>query len=796
MKVPMKWLKEYVDINMSAEEYAARMVMTGTAVEGIDRTGAQFDNVVVGYVVSCVDHPNSDHLHICMVDVGEAEPIQIICGAPNVHAGMRVAAALDGAHLPDGKIKKGKMRGEVSMGMLCSGPELDVPAGLYPHIGDEGIIEIFEDVKPGTDVKEVFGLGDDIIDFEILANRPDCLSVWGLARESSAVLEEHFVMPEIAVEETGAGTFDDYAKVEVQDDALCPRYCARVITDVKIGPSPKWMREYLYGAGVRPINNIVDITNFVMLETGHPMHAFDLSKVKDQTIVVRRAHPGEHLTTLDGKEHVLDETMLVIADRENATGLAGIMGGEESEIVSDTASVLFECAAFERANNRVTARKLGIRTESSGRFEKGVCPATAMEALERACMLVNMLECGRVVPGAYDHYARRTEFREIDASVTRICRRIGVDVPGEAMEDILNRLYIDTTLAGDTLHCEIPAYRQDMETEADISEEVLRMYGYDHIPSTLMNAVTMPGYRNQKTVFADRVKDALVGMGLYEILNYSFVSPRWVDKLNLPADDPRRSAVTLRNPLGEDTSVMRTTLVPSMLNAVAGNLNRGISEGRLFELSKVFVPAKKPGELPAEKAALCVGCFGEDVDFYTVKNIVVWLLAKFGLTAAIEAAGDAYYHPGRRAVMTVDGVKVAALGEIHPDVAEAFDISRRAYVAEIDLDALMPMEKDFYGVKPLPRFPAVSRDIAVVVDEKVGAGTMMDVIRETAARTLEDVKLFDIYRGDKLGKGKKSVAYAITLRAPDRTLTDEEINHTMDKVLKALKDGFGAELRA
>ena len=799
MKVPMKWLKEYVDIDMPAEEYASRMVMTGTAVEGVDRTGGQFDRVVVGRVLSCVDHPNSDHLHICMVDVGGEEPLQIVCGAPNVHEGMRVAAALDGAHLPGGvKIKKGKMRGEVSMGMLCSGPELDVPAGLYPHIGDEGIIEIFEDVAPGTDVKEVFGLGDDIIDFEILANRPDCLSVWGLARESSAVLENHFVMPEIAVEEKGAGTFDDYAKVKVLDDVTCPRYCARIVTNVKIGPSPKWMREYLYGAGVRPINNIVDITNFVMLETGHPMHAFDLSKVKDQTIVVRRARVGEHLTTLDGKEHVLDESMLVIADNENATGLAGIMGGEESEIVADTASVLFECAAFERANNRVTARKLGIRTESSGRFEKGVCPDTAMEALNRACMLVNMLECGDVVPGAYDNYPRPQETKEIDASVSRICRRIGVNVPGEVMEDILNRLYIDTTLVGeDTLHCVFPAYRQDMENEADVSEEVLRMYGYDHIPSTLMNAVTMPGYRNEKLVFNDRVKAALVGMGLYEVLNYSFISPRWIEKLNLPADDPRRHAVVLRNPLGEDTSVMRTSLVPSMLNTVAANLNRGIGEGMLFELSKTFVPAGTAGELPDERNALCVGIFGGDADFYTVKNIVTWLLAKFGVTATIAAAGDAFYHPGRKAVMDVDGKQIAALGEIHPDIAEAFDISgKRVYVAEIDLDALRPLEKDFYGVKPLPRFPAVSRDIAVVVEEAVGAGAMMDAIRKAAGKTLEDVKLFDIYRGDKLGQGRKSIAYAITLRAADRTLTEEEINNTMEKVLKALNTQFGAELRA
>ncbi len=797
MKVPMKWLKEYVDINMPAEEYASRMVMTGTAVEGVEKTGEQFDKVVVGRVLTCVDHPNSDHLHICTVDVGGEEPLQIVCGAPNVHAEMNVAVALDGAHLPGGvKIKKGKMRGEVSMGMLCSGPELDVPTGLYPHIGDAGIIEITEDVKPGTDVKAVFGLGDDIVDFEILANRPDCLSVWGLARESSAVLEEHFVMPEIAVEEMGSGTFDDYAKVEVRDEELCPRYCARIITDVKIGPSPMWMREYLYGAGIRPINNIVDITNFVMLETGHPMHAFDLSKVKDQTIVVRRANAGETLTTLDGKTHQLDETMLVIADKQNATGLAGIMGGEESEIVDDTASVLFECAAFERANNRVTARKLGIRTESSGRFEKGVCPATAMEALERACMLVNMLECGKVVPGCYDNYPNPKEPVEIEASVSRICRRIGVDVPGEVMEDILNRLYIDTTVAGDTLHCEVPAFRHDMEGEADVSEEVLRMYGYDHIPSTLMNVTTMAGRQDEKTVFNNRVKDALVGMGLYEILNYSFISPRWLDHLGLADNDPRRNVVKLRNPLGEDTSVMRTTLVPSMLNTVAANLNRNIPGGMLFELSKVFVPAEKAGELPAEKTALCIAAYGEGVDFYTVKNIVTWLLAKFGVQASIAAGGDSYYHPGRKAIMAVGSTRLAALGEIHPDVAEAFDIKGRVVVAEVDLDALRPMEKDFYGIKPLPKFPAVSRDIAVVVDEAVGAGTMMDAIRAAAGKLLEDAKLFDIYRGEKLGAQRKSVAFAITLRAPDRTLTDEEINAAMEKVLKALEKDFGAELRA
>ena len=796
MKVPMKWLKEYVEIPMNAEEYASRMIMTGTAVEGVDKTGEQFDKVVVGYVVSCVDHPNSDHLHICMVDVGGEEPIQIVCGAPNVHAGMRVAAALDGAHLPGGvKIKKSKMRGEVSNGMLCSGPELDVPAGLYPHIGDAGIIEITEDVAPGTDVKEVFGLGDDIVDFEILANRPDCLSVWGLARESSAVLDEHFVMPEISVEEKGEGRFEDYATVKVLDDEACRRYCARVITNVKIGPSPKWMREYLYGAGVRPINNIVDITNFVMLETGQPMHAFDLSKVKDQTIIVRKARPGEKLVTLDGKEHILDETMLVIADHDNATGLAGIMGGEESEIVDGTVSVLFESAAFERANNRVTARKLGMRTEASGRFEKGVNPDGSLEALERACMLVNMLECGDVVPGVFDHNPNPVEPRTIEAEVSRICRRNGVEVPGEEMEEILNRLYIDTTLCNGVLTCEVPTFRQDMTTDADIAEEVLRMYGYDHIPSTLMNAVTMPGFRDEKRVFSDRVKNALVGMGLYEILNYSFISPKWIENLGLAEGDARYNAVVLRNPLGEDTSVMRTSLVPSMLNTVASNLNRGIAEVKLFELSKTFQPAENAGELPAERNALCIGMTGADVDFYAIKNVVVWLMQQFGVTPDIEAAGDSYYHPGRKAVLKAGRNVLATIGEIHPDVAERFEIEKRVYVAEVDLDALRPLDKPFYGVKPLPKFPAVTRDIALVVDESVGAGTMMDTIRK-AAKNLEDVKLFDIYRGDKLGANKKSVAYSLVFRASDRTLTDQEIASAMEKILKALSENHQAEIRS
>ncbi len=798
MKAPMRWLNEYTKINMPAEEYAKRMIMTGTAVEGWENT-SKFNNVVIGLVKTCEMHPDSDHLHVCTVDVGGENDLQIVCGAPNVHAGARVFCALEGASLPGGvTIKHGKIRGVESFGMLCSGPELDISEGLYPHCGNEGIVLVKEDVAVGTDVREFLGLGDDVIEYEILANRPDCLSVWGVARESATVLGEHFVMPEISFTENGKGTFSDYATVRVEDEENCPRYCARIITNVKIGPSPKWMREYLHGAGVRSINNIVDITNFVMLETGHPMHAFDLSKVREQTIVVRRAHEGEELTTLDGKTHVLSGDMLVIADHEKATGLAGIMGGEESEIVNDTASVLFECAAFERGNNRVTARKLGIRTESSGRFEKGVCAETAMQALDRACMLVEQLECGEIVPGAFDNYPNPKPQRVITASCDRIRKRIGVNVENEKMEDILLSLNIDTELSGDTLTCTVPAYRVDIEGEADLSEEILRLYGYDAIPSTLMSGETMAGKRNEAQSFSAGVKNTLVGMGFFEAQTFSFISPKWLEKLELDAADKRLSPVVIRNPLGEDTSVMRTSLVPSMLNALSLNISRGNPEAKIMEISPVFMPAKNEGDLPEHVPTLVIGLYGEGADFFKLKEVVMCLCAVYGLKPFVTAGGDNYYHPGRKAELTLRGgsVKLGQMGEIHPDVAESFEISGRVYVAEIDITALKNCAVAIPAVKPLPKFPAVSRDIALVMDESVPAGTVMMAIEKAAGRLCENVKLFDVYRGERLGENKKSLAFSISFRSPDHTLTEAEITGAMDKILKSAEKTCGAVIRA
>ena len=804
MLAPLKWLKEYVDIEIPAEEYASRMIMAGNGVEGVSTTGSQFSGVVVGYVVSCVDHPNSDHLHLCMVDVGESEPIQIVCGAPNVHAGMRVAAALDGAVLPGGKIKKGKLRGEVSNGMLCSGPELDVPNSVYPNIGNDGIIEIFEDVAPGTDVKQVFGLGDSVMDFEVLANRPDCLSIWGMARETAAVLGTKYKAPKLDVKEADVAPMQDSVSIEVRDSDLCPRYIGKLIRNVRIGESPKWLRDYLYAAGMRPINNIVDITNFVMIETGNPMHAFDLSKVRDGKIIVRRAANGEKLKTLDGKEHDLDESMLVIADGQQATGLAGIMGGEESEITDATHDVLFECAVFDRTCIRLTGRKLGMRTDASGHYERGVCPAMTMDAMKRACRLVNMLDAGDVAPGIVDIYPNPEPEKVITASVKRIQQHLGIDVPAEKMVEILDNLGMNTERNGDELICHVPKYRMDMESYADISEEVLRLYGYDNIPSTLMVGKTIRGGKNHEHIVLDRVREALLAAGAFEIETYSFISPHDIEKLGLDKDDPRLNPVRLLNPLGEDTSVMRTTLTPSMLQTVSYNVNRGNTGAVLFETAMRFektnemakTPDGKLANLPNELNTLEIAMFGENADFYALKDIVNSILVHFGETGKYTPDGDCYFHPGRKARVSVNGKPLGQLGEIHPDIASAFGLEgKRVYIAEIDITTLDECEPPIEAPKPIPKFPAVSRDLALVMDESQPVGDIIDEIKHAAGRMCEDVAVFDVYRGIQLGLGKKSVAFSLTLRAADHTLIDDEINAAMRKVVGNCKHKFGAELR-
>lgn len=796
MKVSKKWLEQYADIPMPAERYQHEMIMHGTGVEGVDDLAAQVQSVVVGRILSVTPHGNSDHLLVCQVDVG-GKTLQIVTGAPNVRAGDLVPVAVDGAELPGGKrIREGKLRGELSQGMLCSGPELGVPADLYPSPGDEGILIFAGEHPVGADVRPILGIDDQVIDFEILANRPDCQCVWGVARETAVAMGTIFRKPQITVD-TAPSEMEDYVRIRVEDDALCPRYAGRVVKNVRIAPSPMWMRAALHASGVRSINNIVDITNYVMLETGHPMHAFDLDKVRDRTILVRRARPGETLRTLDGKDRPLTPDMLVIADNTSATGLAGVMGGEESEITGQTRTLLFECAAFDRTSVRVTSRALGLRTESSGRFEKGVSPATAREAIDRACQLVRMLDAGDVIEGVYDHYPHPVENPEIIASARRIARRAGVDIPGEEMVRILRALHFEAALDGDELRARAPAFRQDVDGEADLCEEVLRIYGYGHLQSATLRGESTGGGKSSRIRARDRVKRVLVAMGYRETVSFSFVSPKGIEKLRLAEDDPRRAQLKLVNPLGEDTSVMRSSLAPSMLGALALNSHRGNVRAALFEVAPVFdVSERKEGELPKENWTLCVGGYGPAMDFYQLRGLLTEVLRQFGVCARVAVGGEPYHHPGRAATLLVDGAAIATLGEVHPEVCEELDLPRRALLAELDLEKLMELDRPMGQTKPLPRFPAVTRDLAMVMDEATPVGEVAETIAEAGGTLLEKADVFDVYRGAQVLTGKKSVAFSLIFRDPERTLNDADVTPVFDAIIRACQQRYGAAVRS
>ncbi len=796
MKIPMQWIRAYAEIPTDAARYTERMIMTGTAVEGTEVIGEGISNIVTGRVLSMARHPGSDHLWICQVDVGAERPIQIITGAQNLKGGELVPVCLDGATLPGGKtIKTGKLRGELSEGMLCGGGELGVDDALYPGAGVDGILVFHENHPLGVDARPLLGLGDTVVDFDILANRPDCQCVWGIARESAAAFDTAFMKPEIRVKEYG-GSIRDEAKVAVMDADLCPRYAARVVKNIRIGPSPLWLRAYLHGAGMRSINNIVDITNFVMLETGHPMHAFDLAKVKGRQIIVRRAKNGETLRTLDGKIHSLTPEMLVIADEDKATGLAGIMGGEESEITGETREILFECAAFDRTSVRVTARSLGIRTESSSRFEKGVAPATVMEALDRACQLVDLLDAGDTVAEAIDLYPSPLAKIVVETTVERIQRWTGVPIPGEDIASILRKLHFTVSLGNGNLQATVPDFRQDVEGFADLAEEALRYYGYRHLPSVLPFGETLPGKRSDRMRFLNRIKGSLVALGGHETMAYSFTSAQAAAKLGLFPDDPRLKPVVIRNPLGEDTGVMRTTLAPGMLTAMELNISRQNHTGLLFECGTVFEGHnRQPENLPVEVQMLCLGAHGFFHDFYRMRAIVQELLRILGVAADIAPCDEVYYHPGRRAALTVRGETVAILGEVHPKVSDAFGLGVRAYLAEINLDILARLTSPMGTLKPLPRFPAVTRDVALVLPADEPLGPVLAAIQQAGGLLLEEAALFDVFRGAQLGFDKKSAAFSLCFRADDRTLTDEEVKAVFDAILSACAERFGAEIR-
>lgn len=796
MKLAMNMIRQYAEIPVTPQEYAERMIMTGTAVEGVEDIAQGMDKVVVGRVLTCEDVEGT-HLHQCTVDVGGEEPLHIVCGAPNVAAGVLAPVALDGAHLPGGvKIKKGKLRGMISEGMICSAAELKVPQELYPSVGEAGILLFQEDYPVGSDVRPIFGIDDTAVDFEILANRPDCLCAMGIARETAAALNTEFKAPEITVREAG-GDIHNEVKVSVEAPDLCPRYAARVIKNVRIKPSPMWLRKYLHGAGLRSINNIVDITNYVMIEYGHPMHAFDLSKVRGREIIVRRAHEGETLTTLDGNERALRTDDLVICDQERATGLAGVMGGEESEILDGTTDVMFECAVFDRTAIRLTSRAHGMRTEASGRFERGVACGTVIEAINRACELVNELDAGDVVSGVIDLYPNPKPQQTITASVARIQERAGVDIPADDMVKILRKLQFGCERDGDTLTVTVPCFREDLDGEADICEECLRMYGYEHIGATNLRGETTQGGVSPMKALKNKIARILTGLGYLEIMNFSFTGLAEIQKLGLPEDDLRNRPMPIRNPLGEDTAVMRPTLVCDMLRTLSFNMNHSTESASLYEAAAVFDHHHPTEEgLPTETQTLCLGSYGPEVDFFSVRGALEAILRACGITCEVEAGADVYYHPGRCARLTRGGVVFARLGEVHPAVRERFDMPKRAVVAELNLQTLLTYAKPMGEMKPLPRFPAMQRDLALVMEESVAVGPLMTAMRKAAGSLLESIEMFDVYRGIQVGLGKKSIAFSLTFRAADRTLTNEEVQKAMDKVQTVCASKYNATIRA
>ena len=792
MKLSREWLGEYTTIGAPDKEYCDAMTMSGSKVEGWEVTGSEISRVVVGRVISMERHTNSDHMWVCKIDVGGERELQIVTGAQNVNIDDLVPVALDGSTLPGGKeIRTGKLRGELSEGMLCSLGELGLEQRDFPYAIEDGIFILEEDCLPGDDIRDVCGLNDSVVEFEITNNRPDCLSVRGLARESACTFHTPLTFAEPTVT-AGHGDIHEKLSVEIKDAELCPRYTARMVKNIKIAPSPKWMRRRLRASGVRPINNIVDITNYVMLEYGQPMHAFDYACLHDGKIIVRRAEEGESLRTLDGNDHALTPGMLVIADPEGPVALAGVMGGANSEITDETTTIVFESANFLGHSIRKTAIALGMRTDASGRFEKGLDLFATVPAVDRACELVEMLGAGEVFDGTIDVLAKEPETTFIELDDKRINALLGTDIPREFMTDTLTSLGFE--LNGNTLT--VPSWRGDCTMLADIAEECARFWGYDKIEATdIRGAATQGGY-SEKTLFVRKLGTACRAMGYTEVMTYSFVSPSSLDKIKVPADSPLRDNYRILNPLGEDTSVMRTTALPSMLGVLSTNLSRRNMEAKLYEMATVY--KKQPGKVLAdERTVLTLGAYGGDVDFFALKGAVEALLCA-ARTPDVRFTADtetAAFHPGRCAAVWSGDTRLGTLGQIHPDVCAAYGLDGATYCAEIDVVLLHDLEGAEPVYTPLPRFPAITRDIAVVCDAAVPVGELTECIRKAEKNVLRGVKLFDVYTGVGIPEGKKSVAFSLTLRSDDGTLTDDHAEEAVRAVLDALRESFGAVIR-
>lgn len=790
MLAPYRWIKDYADVSSDVKTLADKMVMTGSGVDAIEYIGQDIVNVVVGKIEKIEKHPDADKLVVCQIDVGDSALLQIVTGATNVFEGAYVPVAKAVATLPSGMIKKGKLRGVESFGMLCSGEELNLKEEDYPGAGVDGIIILQDAPQVGMDVRELFSLDGAVIEFEVGANRPDCLSILGIAREAAAADECAFTMPEVQYEESGTKT-EELVQVQVQDKELCTRYIAAAVTDVKVQRSPQWMRTRLREAGIRPINNIVDITNFVMLETGQPMHAFDSQDIRGNQIVVRRAQQGEQMVTLDNKQRTFNESMLLICDAQGPIGVAGVMGGEDSEIKETTKTVIFEAAKFAYANIRQTSRALGLSTESSMRFSKGIDAATTLYAMQRALTLVQQLSAGTVAAGMIDLLHEDLSPRIVKTTAGKVNALLGTELSAKEMQQYLNRVFIQTGSIGDELICTIPPFRGDIGGSADVAEEVARMFGYDNIPATDVHVGMRRGRISGVEAKSDCIKRYLADNGFFECNTHTFAGEQDYQKLGIPMPP----SVKIRNPLGDDSSAMRVTLAAHMLQVASLNLSRKNTELNLFEISRVYIPVQ--GEaLPDEKPALCIVQSGGESSFFTLKGVVENIVRLVsGAEITCTRAEVPYLHPGISAHIAVAENCVGVMGEISPNAAKAFELSQKLYIAQIDLSALYAVEKPKARFAPLPKYPAATRDLAVIVDVETGAGDMLDAIKEAGGNRVERVQLFDVYEGEQLEAGKKSVAYALTMRAVDGTMKDEEVDKLMARVMGALEQKFNAKLR-
>lgn len=810
MNTSLSWLKAYVpDLDVTAQEYMDAMTLSGTKVENYTLPDADLEKIVVGEILSVEKHPDADKLVICQVNVGE-ETIQIVTGAPNITAesvgalvpvvlhGGRVAGGHEGKPVPGGiKITKGKLRGVLSNGMMCSIEELGSNTDMYPKAPENGIY-LFDEtdgVKPGDDAVEAFGMHDAVIEYEITSNRVDCYSVIGIAREAAATFRKEFIPP--VIPQTGNDEdVNDYVKVTVEDPDLCPRYTARVVKNIHLAPSPEWMQRRLRSVGIRPINNLVDITNYVMEEYGQPMHAYDYDQIAGHEIIVRRAKDGETFVTLDGQERLVDHDVIMICDGEKAVGLGGIMGGENSMITDDVKTMLFEAACFDGTNIRLSAKRIGLRTEASGKFEKGLDPNTAIEAMNRACALVEELGAGEVVSGVIDVYPEKREGVTVPFEPEKYNALLGTDVPSEDMLDYFAR--IGLIYQADTNTIYVPTFRQDLHCTADMAEEVARFYGYDKIPTTLPAGASKPGKQSHKLRVQDTVGAAAESFGFSQAMTFSFESPKVFDKLLLSPDAPERSAIVIQNPLGEDYSIMRTLPMNGLLTSLAVNYNHRNKTAALYELATVYLPHELPMTLlPDERVQLVLGMYG-DGDFYYMKGVIEGILVKIGMFG--EASYDPkaekpFLHPGRQANVIYDGSVIGYLGELHPTAAQNYGLGGRVYLAVLDVPSLVERASYDRKYEGFAKYPAVNRDISLVVPKGVLSGQIVETIRANGGAYLEHVELFDLYEGAQIGTGYKSMAYTIRFRAQDRTLEENDITPVMVQILSALEKTLHVKLR-